>query len=236
MSRSKFAQTIVMQCCASLIALLLATGCSGLFNSNVTSEVVRGSGNVVTESRPVSGFSRVELAGTGNIIITQGDTESLIVEAEDNLLPYLTTEVRGERLILDQPDNVTLENTEPIIFHVTLIDLAEVGVSGTGSIASDNLDVESLSAYLSGTGTITLAGNVDQQTINLSGSGNYQGSDLLSREALITIAGTGNALVNSTDILNATISGTGFVQYLGSPQVTENISGVGGVTPFSSDE
>jgi hypothetical protein len=235
MFHGKFTQTFLLRCFALLIALLVVAGCSGLSLPSPTMEVVRGSGNVITESRPVSGFSLVELAGVGDVIITQGDTESLTVEAEDNLMPYLISHVSGGRLILDKPDNVNLENTEPIIFHITLTDLREVVISGAGTIASENVTVDSLNAIVSGTGNITLAGNADQQTIDLSGSGNYQGRELLSREAVVTIGGTGNAVVNTTDTLNATISGTGFVQYLGSPQVIENVSGVGGVTPASSN-
>lgn len=219
------------QCaCLLLFSLLMVTGC----RSNFPKEVIRGSGNVVSELRDVRGFSRVELAGTGNVVLTQGDSESLVIEAEDNLLPYLTSEVNGDRLILGHRDNVSLENTAPIIFHVTLIDLAEVSVSGSGSITSDDLDVESLSAYLIGTGNIALSGSVEQQRITVSGSGSYQGGDFFSQEAWITIAGTGNVVVNAADTLNATISGTGFVQYVGNPQITQDVSGVGGVMPIAS--
>jgi hypothetical protein len=232
----KAAQSPVLQSCLLLVALLLMTGCSGLSISNTPLETIRGSGNVVTESREVSSFSRVELAGIGNVILTQDDTESLTIEAEDNLLPYITTEVRGGCLILNHQDGFMLENTEPIIFRVTLIDLAEVGVSGAGSITSDHLDVQNLSAYLSGTGNISLTGSVEEQSITLSGSGNFQGGDFLSHETWVTIAGTGNVVVNTSDTLNATINGTGFVQYLGSPLITENISGVGGVVPLTSGE
>ena len=51
---------------ALLAVVLLVTGCS----------VTRGSGQVATESRPVNGFSKVELSGTGELTIEKTGTES----------------------------------------------------------------------------------------------------------------------------------------------------------------
>jgi hypothetical protein len=67
---------------AVLAALLLLTGCS----------VVNGSGQTKSETRTVSGFTGIELSGTGEVTIEQGDAESLTVEADDNVLPALTSE------------------------------------------------------------------------------------------------------------------------------------------------
>jgi hypothetical protein len=57
---------------------------------------VRGSGNVVEETREVSGVSGVELATLGTLHVEIGESESLRIEAEDNLLEYIETDVRNE--------------------------------------------------------------------------------------------------------------------------------------------
>ena len=59
---------------------------------------VRGSGNVAEEDRAVSGFTGVALAGIGELTIEVGERESLRIEAEDNLMPYLEAEVRNGML------------------------------------------------------------------------------------------------------------------------------------------
>ncbi len=66
-----------------IIGNLLITAC-GL-------RTIQGSGDVITESRDVSGFDSVSLTGIGRVIITQGDKESLTIEADDNLLEYITS-------------------------------------------------------------------------------------------------------------------------------------------------
>ena len=76
-----------------LVMAVSATGCLGI-------RTVSGSGKVTEEEREVSGFTGVELATIGNLTIELGERESLHIEAEDNLMRYLETEVRGETLII----------------------------------------------------------------------------------------------------------------------------------------
>ena len=69
-----------------LIMLSLATfACSAVtFNINPP-QTVRGSGNVVSETRAVSGFSALSLEGSGDVDVTFGNSESAVVEADDNI-------------------------------------------------------------------------------------------------------------------------------------------------------
>jgi hypothetical protein len=215
--------------------------------------VIRGSGNVVTEDRDVSGFDSVALSGFGRVIITQGDEESLTVETDDNLMRYIQTEVRDGTLELGFTDDARYkipDPSSPIIFHLSLTDLNALDLSGAGSFVIDELDADRLVVTLSGAGdlridsltatdlvvttsgagNVELAGAVETQTIDLSGLGNYSARDLESRTATVSISGAGNAGVWVRDTLDVTISGAGGVDYFGSPEVTQNISGVGKVT------
>ena len=76
-----------------IIGILLITACS-LSTIQDSRDVITGSGNVITESRDVSGFDGVSHTGIGRVIITQSDTESLTIEADDNLMEYITSEVQ----------------------------------------------------------------------------------------------------------------------------------------------
>ena len=57
---------------------------------------IEGSGDVITETRDVAGFRRIVLVGEGNVIITQGDSESLEVTTDDNLMQYIETSLNGK--------------------------------------------------------------------------------------------------------------------------------------------
>src|SRR3954452_19692731 len=61
---------------------------------------VQGSGNLRTETRSVSGFTAVDLSEQGHLVIEQNGTEGLTITAEDNILPLLTSNVSGDRLVL----------------------------------------------------------------------------------------------------------------------------------------
>jgi hypothetical protein len=200
-----------------LAVLLLMTACS----------VTRGSGQLATESRPVSGFTRVELSGTGELTIEKTGTESLSISAEDNLLPRLTSEVSGDTLTLGTEPNTSIEPTEPITYSLTVKDLTGLVVSGSGSVRVSNLTTTSLSTKISGSGTITSNGAVNDQDLEISGSGRYIADGMTSKTVKARISGSGTASVAAMDVLDVKISGSGTLTYSGDPQITQEISGSG---------
>jgi hypothetical protein len=229
---------------------LLAVGVLLLSACNITA--ARGSGNVVTEERQVSGFDSVALSGVGEVIITQGDQESLTIETDDNLMRYIETEVRNGTLELGFASNTIPIPSRSIVFRVSVVNLTGLDSSGAGSFEIDGLDTDRLRVTLSGAGDIGIdslnasdleiqasgagniqaAGAVATQEIDLSGLGNYNAPDLESRTASVRISGAGNAVVWVLDTLDVEISGAGNVEYYGSPTatVTEDLIGAGRVT------
>ena len=94
-----------------LLAIALALAGCGI-------ETVRGSGKVISETRSVSGFDSVAMSGSGKLVIEQGETESLTITADDNLLPRLPAEVRGGELHLGRTGLVNLAPTQEIVYTV----------------------------------------------------------------------------------------------------------------------
>ncbi len=206
------------RCLLAMVAVLLVlTGCS----------VVSGSGQVKSETRQVSGFTGIELSGNGEVTIEQGDTESLTIEADDNVLPVLTSEVEDSVLRLGTKPRTTVQTRSPIRYRVTLEDLTSVALSGSGSVSATNVRVDTLQVNISGSGTVNLAGSADQQELDVSGSGRYEAADLSSRSATIEISGSGRATVAVSDQLRVEISGSGTVTYSGDPTIDQSISGSG---------
>jgi len=218
-------------------------------NLGINLRAVRGSGNLQTEERSVSGFDRVSLSGLGNLNIVQGDEEGLTIEAEDNLLEYITTEVVNGELQLGIRDGVNILPTKEIRFDLKVKELKEIAVSGAGNVKADslraddlsmsvsgagNVDIQDLQATTlkirsSGTGNFDLAGKVDEQEVSISGAGNYRAADLESSSASLTISGAGNSTLWVKDSLTVKISGFGRVEYYGDPKVNQDISGGGSV-------
>ena len=219
----------------------------GLFSSACSgAETIQGSGNVTSESRNVSDFNEVELQGIGNLTVQQTASESLTIEAEDNIIPHLKTEVQNNRLTLYIENGVNLRTTEPINYKLTVNDLSDLKLSGSGTInveninttnleiatsgsgnVSANTDTNNLAVALSGSGDAKMAGKTDSQGVNMSGSSRYRAENLQSNEAKVSNSGSGSATLNVSDALDARISGSGSVEYTGDPTVSKQISGSG---------
>jgi hypothetical protein len=213
---------------------------------------VPGSGKWVSENRPVSGFQTIDISYPAEILIKQGQAESLSIEADDNLLPQLRSHVSGGTLTIENGERDWAKRVNPsrtVKVIITVKDLREVdfssagtlrienletnglsvSVSGAGDVRLENLKTQKLECHLSGVGSVTANGAADELLLQISGVGNFKGADLLSKGVDAHISGTGSATVHAEDKLNAEISGTGSIRYYGSPSITQNVSGLGSV-------
>ena len=190
---------------------------------------VEGSGNVVSESRDVSGITALEFGEDGDLLVEQTGTESLTITADDNLLPYLKSEVRGGRLIIGNRDGINLRPSTTIVVKLTVRNLNAISLSGDGTIDARGINSDQLRISVSGDGRIEAAGNAETQEIKVSGDGSYAAEQLTSKVARVQISGDGKAVLAVTEKLDASISGDGSVEYTGNPAVTQNISGDGSV-------
>ena len=225
--------TALMAC--ALVALLLP-GCTV------------GSGEVTTETRTVEGFDQIDLRGTGEVRITVDGTESLTIEAEDNIIDQLTSDVRSGTLILgtDRP----IRPTEDIIFTVTMDTLEGIEISGSGAVTvseftTDDFSVdvsgsgaatvegiaaETVFARISGSGAVRVTGDTDALDLSISGSGAFDGELLEATTGDVDISGSGSATVNVSETLDVNVSGSGNVEYVGNPSVSVDSSGSGSVS------
>jgi energy-coupling factor transporter transmembrane protein EcfT len=217
-----------------------------------TSGAVPGSGVVATETRKVSGFDSIKIRYPAEVTITQGGSESLTIETEDNLLPQLATRVESGTLVIENSETsrakrvhpkepvkikIVVKDLEKIVFSTagTLAvenlasDKLEVSLSGAGEVTLTSLDVRELDIAISGAGTINLDGKADETAINISGMGSFNGKGFTTREASVVISGAGSAHLRVEQKLTAVISGAGSVDYFGNPTVTKQISGAGSV-------
>lgn len=236
-SSRRFSVAIVL----CLAALLLAACGIGL---------VIGSGNSITEEREIAGVQGVELSFIGDLRITQGDEEKLVITADDNMLPLITTEVRDGILYIGSKSSVGFQVTNKLEYALTVRELdslrlsgagnaemdgletgdLSLGVSGAGNLSLENVSANHVEALLSGMGNVEVSGKAARQDVRLSGAGNYSAGDLETGVSNVTISGVGSATVWATETLDAVLSGAGSIEYYGEPEVTQEISGVGDIS------
>ncbi|MDP5338597.1 MAG: DUF2807 domain-containing protein [Nodularia sp. (in: cyanobacteria)] len=208
---------------ACLTALSLLTGCSLNLGG------LRGSGIAKTESRKVAGFSSISSKSIGKITIQQTGKESLMITADDNILPLLESRVADNVLYLTMRKDTSINPIKPIEFFVEVKSLESLNIDGVGSVEVTDIQSKQLSISLDGVGSMTIAGSVDVLELDLSGVGSFQGENFKTKQATVRNSGVGSAVVNVSQQLDATVSGVGSIEYIGSPQVRESRRGVGSV-------
>jgi len=131
-----------------------------------------GSRNLISETRDVSGFERVEVRGGGSMEIIQDGTESLTIETDENVMQYITSEVRGGTLYLGL--DFGLRSFLPSRLHFTLHvkDLTGINTSGSWNVTSASIQTGKLEVVISGSGKVNVdALTADELDTTVSGSG-----------------------------------------------------------------
>ncbi len=219
----------------------------------------------IKETRSVQGFSVIELRGSGEIFLQQnsdpGASESLEIEADELLLPRLTSQVIGDRLILswetpgwdflgwiewmtmpktarfsitmNQIKGVSINGSGTLNSGPIQTDQLRLSISGSGKMVVEKVESELVSTNVSGSGEYILAGKTRKFENRISGSGKVRAGDLETEETLVSISGSGYAAVSASQVLNVNISGSGEVNYKGNPKISQNISGSGKVVSVS---
>ncbi len=214
---------------AFVVIALMMSACSIM---SFTTSTVEGSGNVINEPRSMTAFNSVELRGSADVNITFGNSESVSIEADDNILPLIVTSIQNQRLIIALKSNITIHSSTPVRVNVTMNSLQNIELSGSGNIKITNLDVDTIQIDLPGSSNITANGITNSIAVNLSGSGNIYCDEVKAKNATVTLGGSGNITVFASDSLDAKIPGSGTIRYSGDPNlVNHSVTGSGSITP-----
>ena len=211
---------------------------------------VSGNGNVKTEDRSINNFNGISSYGPYNVYLMQDPGYKVIVEAEDNLLPYIETYVDNGELKIRTKEGYNLRPKRGIKVSVWAPAFSSIKTVGSGDIISENnisnpstieleatgsgninakLNAPDIKADITGSGNINLEGETKSFEGQILGSGNIKAYDLKSENVGVEIMGSGNAEVFSSIKLKVEISGSGDVKYKGGGQVSSSVHGSGSV-------
>src|SRR5437764_6052523 len=108
---------------------------SGLFHFNFGG--VKGSGNVITQKRDISGFHALEVSNTVQVDVVAQRDFSVTVETDDNIVPLVETEISNGVLEISCEKHVS--TSSPIRVHITAPDIDKVEVSGVSGVTIANI-------------------------------------------------------------------------------------------------
>ena len=211
----------------------------------------RGSGRVVTQNRDARDFDSIHLDYPANVLVRQGTTESLMVEAEDNIAAAIRTQVVNHVLEIDSVDDHIdyIAATRPVNITITVKDLSEldfnsagevtveglhatalaVTLDGAGNISLKDVQLGSLDGRLKGVGALQAEGTVKDLNVLVDGMGSFKGGGLRAQDVTVSLNGLGSATVWADVSLAAHVNGMGSVNYAGDAQVTKSVNGLGTV-------
>ena len=208
---------------------LAASLCLAACNSVSTG--VAGSGVAASEQREVAAFTGISASGSFAVEVEVGPARGVRIEADDNVVPLITTEVSGDLLTISSRENFS--TSRPITVRVTTPQLGKVEHAGSGSVVVKGITGPKFTAGLNGSGMLQLAGQTDTLVVNVNGSGALAAGQLQARSVTVALSGSGGAEVYATEKLTATVSGSGSVRHAGGARdVVSNISGSGSVAPM----
>lgn len=231
---------------------LIAAGAIALTitSCNFSYEKIKGEGPVVEEERESSSFSAVEIDFSGNVYYSVADEYSISVEAQSNLLPYITTEIDGETLVVSSKRNTSISTDKEIKIIVSGPSIEEVDINGSGTFYAETpvtvnemeceidgsgsiifyeLNTGNFQGEINGSGEIQLGGESEMAEFSINGSGDIRAQGFKSKDVEIEINGSGDVVVHAVDNLDVSISGSGDISYSGNPSLDVEKSGSGDI-------
>lgn len=195
--------------------LTFSAGC-GLSGIKNFGGAVEGSGNVKTETRNVGGFDKVEAGGAVKVEITAQKDFSVIVEADDNLLASIKTEISGDTLKIYSEDRISPKTNISVKISMPEIVGLEVSGASSGNVSNVKSDLIELSA--SGASKIKIDGEVIKLTADASGASKIDAENLKAEDADVDASGASSATVLATEQLDLNASGASKISYVGEPK------------------
>lgn len=200
-------------------------------------EKIKGNGNVITVNRTTTDYDAISAGGSFDVILIKGKEGNIKIEGEENIIPYIETEVKGGNLKIQFKKNTNIRTTKRLTVTVTFVEIESVALGGSGNISSkETIKTKDFSASLGGSGNIDLKVNAETINTNIGGSGNIEISgstnelkcaiagsgsirafDLTTNEVNANVAGSGSIKTTVKNKIKATLVGSGNIYYKGNP-------------------
>jgi len=211
---------------------------------------VRGNGDLTTDDRSHTDFKGVKTAGAFDLYVTQGSSYDVKIEAEENLMEYIVTEVNDHVLVVKVKSGINLRPRKDIKIFVTAPAFRQLSIAGSGDIVAEEElrsdatvsfsiagsgDISVRSVYapgvkvkIAGSGNVKISGETRSAEYRIAGSGDIKCPDLKAENAEVHIAGSGGVWLFASQSLDVHIAGGGDVYYKGNPlNVKKKIAGSG---------
>ncbi|MER2997445.1 head GIN domain-containing protein [Pontibacter populi] len=208
-----------------------------LLSGTIIAQDVKGNGTLKTQTRKVADFEGIKVSGGFIVEIKQGKQEELRIEAEENLMDNIKSEVKNG--VLHLYTEGSFNSRKGIKAFVTVSDLNKIDISGGvkvtglstfkantfdlgmsgGSHVTLAIDANKLDVEMSGGSKVALSGHADDLEMNMSGAASVDTRELIAKRVKVESSGASSVKVHATENLVINASGASHVAYAGSPKI-----------------
>lgn len=215
-------------------------------------------GQTTKESRNPGNFSSIESNSSVDIVLKQGSNCSIVIEADNDIVSKVKTEVVGNKLTIGL-ERGTYRNIKVLRATITLPRLEELQIKGSGDVSSIgtieaqglkigisgsgdvNLDLKSTNttAEIRGSGDIVLEGLRGNLDISIAGSGDFDAKQVQLEKMIAKVLGSGDVTLTGTaQNLELEIMGSGDADLKELKAQTCNVSlrGSGEIDVYAANE
>ncbi|MBX0333721.1 DUF2807 domain-containing protein [Pontibacter sp. HSC-14F20] len=203
---------------------------------------LKGEGEPVSQNRTVSGFKGIDVSGGFSVELTQSGKEGVRIEAQENLLNSIQTEVKDGVLHIYTSDNIS--TNKGLKAYISIKELNMIDISGGVKVTSNStfksdafkmdlsggskveltINTKKLTADMSGASKVMLSGRADEMRMDMSGASKVDASGLEAKDVYLEASGASNVKVFAKNKLSVNASGATKVAYKGDPSVSSNVS------------
>lgn len=228
-----------------LIALCLFTSCI----SELKAQKITGNQLIAIEERSdLTNFNSINISAGLDAIITQGEKEFVEVEADQNILEYITTKVEGNTLIIRWKKGINIRKHKKATVHITLRELSGVNASSGADVVCNDviktdeisinlssgadiklkLDAKNIKANASSGADLILEGIAEKLDVNASSGADIKASKLKAQDVIADASSAAEIKVYAVNTIKANASSGADIDYYGNPKYTNNHSSSGG--------
>ena len=213
--------------------ILISSFTSCIFNFSG----IKGNGTIKKEVRTVRDFSEIEVSGMYKVYLTQGKTNSLSIEGDENLMQYVITKNEGDKLVIETKKS--LNPTGDLKVYLSFISLESIDLSGACEVIGENrlkfdqiefegsgaseftldMKADKVEFDLSGASEIHLTGKANKVNIDGSGAIKISAFNFIINDCKVDLSGASEADLNVTNNLSIDVSGAATITYKGGAKI-----------------
>lgn len=203
---------------------------------------ISGNNKEVIQEITTQKYDKINVSGSIDIELIQGNEGSITLQAEENLIEYIEIYCKSNTLTVKIRNNTHIDNNKQIKVKIPIEEISEISLAGSSTIigretfAMEKLDInvtgssemniqintQKLVLNVVGSGSLEIEGTTPNCIINVAGSGELQGRKLICENVVARVAGSGVSIFSCNETLKAYVLGSGSIQYKGSPEILES--------------